>query len=322
MRTPDFWLKGGPLSVMLAPAGWLWSAGSGWRAARTRSWKAPVPVVCVGNLTVGGTGKTPVACSIARRLPGVHFLSRGYGGSEKGPLRVDPHHHRAARVGDEPLLLSEVAPCWVADDRVAGARAAAGHGAGAIIMDDGFQDPALHHDVALLIIDGHVGFGAGRCIPAGPLREPVGRGIKRATAAVILGEDKRKVARQLGGLPILSARLEPEAEADVLNGQRVVAFAGIGRPKKFFHSLTALGADIIEAYSFPDHHPYHPSEITELVELAEKHAAVLITTAKDRVRIPFHLQEHVAVLRITVTWDDEAALLKVLAPALKGCVAG
>ena len=321
MRTPDFWLKGGLFSVLLAPLGWLWEFGSGFRGASVKPWKAPIPGICVGNLVVGGAGKTPVALSIAPLLPGAHFLSRGYGGWEKGPLLVDPHHHRAGRVGDEPLLLSEVAPCWVAEDRVAGVKAAAAHGATCIIMDDGFQDPALHHDVALLVIDGHVGFGAGRCIPAGPLREPVERGLRRATAAVILGDDQRDLRSRLKNLPVLTARLEPEAETDVLNGQQVVAFAGIGRPKKFFHTLESLGADLIEAYAFPDHHPYHPTEINELIELAEKHAAVLITTAKDKVRIPFHLQEQVAVLRIVVTWDDDAALLKVLAPAVARSVA-
>ncbi|HIJ62784.1 MAG TPA: tetraacyldisaccharide 4'-kinase [Rhodospirillaceae bacterium] len=321
MQAPDFWLKGGPLSVLLAPLGWLWAVGARHRATSCKPWKAPVPVVCVGNLVAGGAGKTPVACSVARLLPGAHFLSRGYGGSEKGPLLIDPHRHRARQVGDEPLLLSAFAPCWVAADRVAGVKAAVAAGASCIVMDDGFQDPSLHFDVALLIVDGHVGFGAGRCIPAGPLREPVEQGVRRATAAVILGDDRRKVAARLGTLPVLRARLEPEAEADVLKGQQVVAFAGIGRPEKFFHSLRSLGAELIETYDFPDHHLYHPSEVSELIELAEKHAAVLITTAKDKVRIPFHLQEQVAVLRITVTWDDEAALMMALAPALRGSAA-
>ncbi len=316
MRAPEFWINGGPLSVGLAPLGWLWAAGSALRGALTTPYQAPIPVVCIGNLVAGGAGKTPVARSVASRLPGAHFLSLGYGGSEQGPLLVNPNKHQPDRVGDEALLLAEVAPCWVAKDRAAGAREAARHGAACLVMDDGFQNPSLHKDVSLLVVDGHTGFGAGRCIPAGPLREPVPRGLRRATALVILGEDRRNLARLAGEVPVLRARLEPEAEALGLAGQNVVAFAGIGRPAKFFHSLEKLGANLVEAYAFPDHYPYRPAEITELLATAEKHAAALITTTKDFVRIPAHLRDQVAVLRITVTWDDEAELMRVLAPAI------
>jgi tetraacyldisaccharide 4'-kinase len=313
MRAPDFWLKGGPASVALAPLGWAWAAGSALRGLLSRPFVAPLPIICIGNLVAGGAGKTPVALSLADRLPGVHFLSTGYGGREHGPLRVDPRRHGAGRVGDEPLLLSSVAPCWVARDRVAGAAAAARHGAACLIMDDGFQDPSLAKDVALLVVDGHTGFGSGRCIPAGPLREPIARGLARATAVVILGEDRRQVAARVGPLPILRASLEPEAEAAALAGQRVVAFAGIGRPAKFFNALRRLGAELVEEIAFPDHHPYQLAEIGELMDLAETHGAALVTTSKDIVRVPAHLRDSVAVLRITVTWEDEDALLDHLA---------
>ncbi|HIJ38102.1 MAG TPA: tetraacyldisaccharide 4'-kinase [Rhodospirillaceae bacterium] len=317
MRAPAFWLHGGIWSVALAPLGWAWAAGSALRERRIRPHHAPIPVVCIGNLVAGGAGKTPVAISIARLLPAAHFLSRGYGGSSKGPLRVNTERHSPQDVGDEPLLLANYAPCWVAADRIAGAKAAAAHHARCLIMDDGFQDPSLHKDVSLVIVDGHYGFGSGRCIPAGPLREPVSRGLRRATAMVILGHDRHNLAKLAGGLPVLHAKLEPEAESEALHGQQVIAFAGIGRPKKFFDSLEARGAEVLEAYAFPDHHLYHASEIHELIDLAEKHAAMLITTTKDKVRVPVHLQDQVAVLRITVTWEDEAALLKILAPLLK-----
>lgn len=321
MRAPGFWMREGPLSLALAPLGWIWAAGSAWRGAFGKPFAAPVPVVCIGNVVAGGAGKTPIALSVAHRLPGAHFLSRGYGGREEGPLLVNPKRHDPGQVGDEPLLLAEVAPCWVARDRVAGAKRAAAKGAACLVMDDGFQNPSLKKDVALLVVDGHVGFGNGRCLPAGPLREPVSRAVARASAVVILGEDQAGVARQVAGKPILRAKLEPEAEASALAGQRVVAFAGIGRPEKFFQMLEAQGATLVEAYSFPDHYPYQASEIGELITIAETHAAALITTTKDIVRVPSHQRNVIGVLRIVVTWDDEAALLEILRPAMTGWAA-
>jgi tetraacyldisaccharide 4'-kinase len=184
-------------------------------------------------------------------------------------------------------------------------------------MDDGYQNPSLKKDVALLVVDGHVGFGNGRCMPAGPLREPIGRALSRATAVVIVGEDRAGVAAIVAGKPILRAKLEPEAEASALAGQSVVAFAGIGRPEKFFHTIEALGANVVEAYSFPDHHAYQASEIGELVTIAETHAAALITTSKDIIRVPPHQRDRIGVLRIVVTWEDEAALLDILGPATR-----
>ncbi|PKU22045.1 tetraacyldisaccharide 4'-kinase [Telmatospirillum siberiense] len=318
MRAPGFWMKEGPLSLALSPLGWGWSMASGWRGRFSPAFEAPIPVVCIGNVVVGGAGKTPVAQSVAHRLPGAHFLSRGYGGREAGPLLVDPKTHGHERVGDEPLLLAETAPCWVARDRVAGARRAAAKGASCLVMDDGFQNPSLKKDVSLLVVDGHVGFGNGRCMPAGPLREPVSRALARASAVVILGEDRADVARQVDGKPILTARLEPEAEASALAGQRVVAFAGIGRPEKFFQTLESLGATVVEAYGFSDHYPYQVSEIGELISIAKTRAAALITTTKDIVRIEPHQRANIGVLRITVTWDDETALHDVLRPAMEG----
>jgi tetraacyldisaccharide 4'-kinase len=321
MRAPDFWTSGGAASLLLSPLGWLWAAGSAGRGMFTTPYRAPIPVVCVGNLVVGGAGKTPVAQSIGQRLLGAHFLSRGYGGWEKGPLQVNPKRHGHQRVGDEPLLLAEIGPAWVAANRAAGAQAAVSHGAPCLILDDGFQDPSLVKDVSLLVVDGAVGFGCGRCLPAGPLREPVGRGLRRASALVIVGEDRFGLAGKVGGVPVLRARMEPEAESAALAGQPVVAFAGIGRPAKFFESLASLGAEVVEAYAFPDHHPYHPKEIGELAAAAERRGATLVTTAKDIVRVPSHRREAVAVLRASLTWEDEALLSRVLAPAMNAMVA-
>ncbi len=313
MKAPGFWYAGGAASLALAPLGALWAAGASLRGVFGAPRRAPLPVVCVGNIVVGGAGKTPVAMSLAHRLHGAHFLSRGHGGSETGPIQVDPQHHDHAQVGDEPLLLARIAPCWVSRDRVAGARAAARAGAACVIMDDGYQDPSLKKDVSFLVVDGHVGFGAGRCIPAGPLREPVARGLARAQAVVLLGEDRVGVTRQLGSVRVLRAALEPETEAD-LRGHRVLAFAGIGRPAKFFQTLERLGATLVATKSFPDHHPYTPAEIGHLINAAESHAAALMTTTKDYVRVPAHQREQVTVLRVAVAWEDEAALMRILAP--------
>ena len=311
MRAPEFWHSKGLLSTLLAPAGWVWAMGARIRAGRGGA-PSPVPVICVGNLTVGGVGKTPVAAAIARLIPGAQFLSKGYGGRENGPLLVDLHEHSYDQVGDEPLLLAEVGPCWMAKDRVAGAEAAASAGARCLIMDDGFQDPKLIKDLSILVVDGHTGFGNGRCMPAGPLREPVSVGLKRADAVVILGEDRHGIAERVAPLPVVKAYLEAEAEASVLHGRKVVAFAGIGRPAKFFHTLEHLGADVAEGYAFPDHHPYHPGEIAELQRAALNHSAILITTAKDVVRVPAHFRDELAVLQMDIAFEDETALLDIL----------
>jgi tetraacyldisaccharide 4'-kinase len=315
MRPPDFWTDGGPASALLAPLGWAWAAGSALRGALSAPFSAGIPVVCVGNLVVGGAGKTPVALSVGRHLPGAHFLSTGYGGRVVGPLRVDPAKDSHQLVGDEPLLLSDVAPCWVAKDRVAGAQAAAANGAACLVLDDGFQDPSLVKDISLLVVDGQVGFGSRRCMPAGPLREPVGRGLKRTTAVVILGEDRHGVAEQVGELPVLRARVEPEPAAATLTGRPVVAFAGIGRPGKFFQTLERLGACLVERRAFADHHPYQAGELDDLLAQAKRHDALLLTTSKDFVRLPKALRAEVGVLRIIVAWEDEAALMRQLAAA-------
>jgi tetraacyldisaccharide 4'-kinase len=320
MMAPGFWYGHGPValiaSLALSPIGALWSLGAERRARRAAAGKALLPVICVGNIVIGGSGKTPVAMSLAHRLPGAHFLSRGHGGRVTGPLLVDVNRHSHAEVGDEPLLLARIAPCWVARDRVAGAQAAASQGASCVIMDDGYQDPSLVKDVSLLVVDGQVGFGTGRCIPAGPLRESIDAGLARAQAVVLLGEDKAGVTPLLRGLTVLRAKLEPEAEAEGLAGHRVMAFAGIGRPQKFYHMLESLGARLVETRSFPDHHRYTPAEIGHLIAAADSHAAALMTTSKDFVRVPPHQRERVTVMRVAVGWEDEGALLRILNPIL------
>jgi tetraacyldisaccharide 4'-kinase len=273
-------------------------------------------VLSIGNLVAGGAGKTPVAIALAQRLAGrgraPHLLSRGYGGRARGPLRVDAARHTAAEVGDEPLLLAAAAPTWVARDRAAGARAAIAAGARMLLLDDGHQNRALAKDLALVVVDGAQAFGNRRLLPAGPLRESVAEGLARADAVVLLGEDRSGLGAELAEtLPLLSARLEPEASA--VHGKAVVAFAGIGRPQKFFATLEGLACEVLGRHAFADHHAYREHEILLLLDKASKLDAALVTTAKDRVRLPPHLQDLVEIVEVAVTWDDEAALEALLA---------
>ncbi|HEX9789158.1 MAG TPA: tetraacyldisaccharide 4'-kinase [Kiloniellales bacterium] len=320
MRAPEFWTKGGALSALLAPVGAAVGLAGRLRRARVRPIRVPIPVLCVGNLVAGGAGKTPVALSLlaamtARGLA-PHALSRGYGGSEAGPLRVDPARYDAAHVGDEALLLAAVAPTWVARDRAAGARAIAAAGGGAVVMDDGFQNPAVAKDLSLLVVDGAYGFGNGRLIPAGPLRERVADGLARADAVVLLEPDTLGLSRPLSARqPVLHARIAPTADGHRLAGKRVLAFAGIGRPEKFFATLDSLGAVLVACRAYADHHPYRSAEIDEIVARAESLDAVLVTTEKDAVRLPSRMRARVQVVAVSVEWQDAGALDSLLATA-------
>jgi len=327
VRAPRFWYSApGAAAAALAPAAAAWTWRPRRRLARAPAERPRVPVVCVGNLTAGGAGKTPVALAIAERLCAdglaVHMLTRGYRGRARGPLSVDPAVHDAGAVGDEALLLAAAAPTWVARDRAAGARAAAAAGARAIVMDDGFQNPSLAKDLSILVVDGETGFGNGRVMPAGPLREPPADGLARADAVVVLGEDRAGVARAAAGrdfgrgpLPVLTGRLRPpEAEAAAWRGRDVVAFAGIGRPEKLFDTLEAAGARLVARVGFPDHHAYTPEEVMRLLEMAAAAGATPVTTAKDRVRLPEAVRGSVAVLPVAVAWDEPARLDGLLAP--------
>lgn len=308
MRAPRFWQAGGPLAALLAPLGRLYAA-LGRRRRQAVPWRAPCPVICVGNLSAGGSGKTPTALALAERLTALGrrpvFLTRGYGGRERGPLLVEPARHDAAAVGDEPLLLAAAAPTVVARDRAAGAALAARQG-DVIVMDDGFQNPALHKNLSLLVFDGGQGIGNGRCLPAGPLREGLAEGLARADACLLIGEDATGLAPRLAGRPLLRASLEPQGSE--LKGQRVLAFAGIGRPEKFFESLRALGAGLAGTRSFGDHHPYRAAEIEALRAEAARAGARLVTTAKDLVRLPPELREGIAVLAVRLVFADRDAL--------------
>jgi len=252
MQPPRFWTRSRwhPLALLLAPLGALYGAATARRLAHGPWEKLPVPVICVGNINAGGTGKTPTVIALAgflaERGVAAHVVSRGYGGTVAGPLRVNEMEHSAAQVGDEPLLMAAFAPTWVARDRAAGARAAIAAGAQVILLDDGFQNPALHKVLSLIVVDARTGFGNGRVLPAGPLREPVAKGLARGDAVISIGAGKVQAALaarwpQVDTLPRLKAELKPLKMGMEWSGQRVIAFAGIGRPSKFFNSLTLPG---------------------------------------------------------------------------------
>ncbi len=276
-----------------------------------------IPVVCAGNLVAGGAGKTPTVLALGALLKAQgdtpHFLTRGYGGELKGPVQVDPSQHTAVDVGDEALLLAAQGPTWVSHDRVAGARSAEAAGATVIVMDDGFQNPKLAKDLSFIVIDGGYGFGNGRLMPAGPLREQLADGFARAQAVVLIGEDRHGVAMLLDGkLPILGARLEPDESARRLAGRTVLAFAGIARPAKFYDTLRRLGCNIALSQDFPDHHPYTPDEIMALCESASSFGALPVTTEKDLVRFPPEARGMVETVRVRLVWDNQAAVAALL----------
>tara|TARA_B100000315_G_scaffold257770_1_gene307658 strand:+ start:12931 stop:13887 length:957 start_codon:yes stop_codon:yes gene_type:complete len=317
------------LSALLAPVGWIYGLAGAVRQDRAEPWQAPIPIICVGNLVAGGQGKTPTALSIGAALKAkgknIHFLSRGYGGSLSGPLQIDPASHTAKDVGDEPLLLAEVAPTWISGERRSGAEAAHTTGAEIIVMDDGFQNPSVKKDLSIIVVDGETGFGNGRLIPAGPLREGVAVGLSRAQAVVIIGEDRFNlhatlidIAQSSNQAPVdtFTARLKPDSQAGALIDQKVYAFAGIGRPKKFFNTLLEIGCDIVGAKAFDDHHPYTENEIANLIATAKQEGATLVTTAKDHVRLPAAHKKDVAIVSVTLDWTDASALDSLLMPFL------
>jgi tetraacyldisaccharide 4'-kinase len=328
LSTPRWWYlrdqsarQGGMPMIRgaLTPVSWIWAAVTARRIARARPFDPGVPVICVGNLTVGGTGKTPVVRSLAQRLgargKAVHLLSRGYGGRLEGPVRVDPDKHGATDVGDEPLMLARDFPVWVARDRAAGARAAAEAGAQVIIMDDGHQNPSVAKTLSLVVVDGETRddewpFGDGRVFPAGPMREPLKAGLARADAAIVLlpadlAAADPELTRALSAVPVLSAHVV--AVAAPPKGPQV-GFAGIGKPWKVERALRAAGCELADFAPFADHVAYDAGTLQRLADRAAVFSAGLITTEKDWVRLPADWRARVTPWPIQAAFDDEAPL--------------
>jgi tetraacyldisaccharide 4'-kinase len=335
LSTPRWWYlreqsarQGGMPMIrgVLTPISWIWAAVTARRIARTKPFDPGVPVICVGNLTVGGAGKTPVVRALAARLAArgkaVHLLSRGYGGRLEGPIQVDPAGHATADVGDEPLMLARDFPVWVAHDRAAGARAAAEAGAEVIVMDDGHQNPSLAKTLSLVVVDGETRddewpFGDGRVFPAGPMREPLEAGLARADAAVILlpadiAAADPELAHSLSAVPVLSAHLT--ALAPPPKGPQV-GFAGIGKPWKVERALKAAGCDLADFAPFADHVAYDAATLQRLADRAAVFSAGLVTTEKDWVRLPPAWRPRVTPWPVQAVFDDDAALDVILARA-------
>jgi tetraacyldisaccharide 4'-kinase len=317
-RTPDFWRYDAdtPWPRLLQPLAALYELGNRLNRQMARPQPVARPVISIGNLVAGGAGKTPTAIALAEILNRLglnpHIVCRGYGGRLTGPARVDHARHTAADVGDEALLLDAAAPTWIGRDRPAAAPAANAAGAGCIIADDAHQTYALERQISILVVDGGFGFGNGRLLPAGPLREPVAEGLTRCDAIVLVGKPTVPLP-SFGSRPVFSAALEPNAaDAVRLRGRHVLAFAGIGRPEKFFTSLQNLGAIIVKTVGFPDHAPYSEDTVMRLVEQAHALHAIPVTTAKDQMRLPKPARPMVDVLRVTLAFDDLSAVERFL----------
>ena len=328
LTTPKWWYQRDRKSaamarMMLKPVSWIWAGVTANRIARTVPADPGVPVVSIGNLTVGGSGKTPIAREVLRllRASGIeaHALSRGYGGSLEGPVRVDLDAHTAADVGDEPLMLALDSPAWIARDRVAGARAAAMEGAQALVLDDGHQNPALKKTLSLIVVDGETRdgewpFGDGSVFPSGPMREPLKSGLARADAVVILmpsdlAEPDPELLEAFGALPVFIARLEPAGPPPA---GPVVGFAGIAKPWKVERSLKAAGAELADFAPFADHAPYREADLRFLAERAELFGATLVTTDKDWSRLPPEWRAKVVSWPVKATFEDEAGFAALL----------
>ena len=321
MRPPAFWANApdhpGIFAHLLSPLGAAYAAATA-RRVQQPGYRAKIPVICIGNLTAGGTGKTPTTIALLGRLAqrghtAIHVISRGYGGRLVGPVRVDPTLHSAADVGDEPLLLAAFAPTWVAKDRAAGVQAAEAAGAQAVLLDDGFQNPTVVKSLSVIVVDASAGFGNGRCIPAGPLREPVQTGLARADLVLSIGAatDQTRFSALWGSqipVPHLQGHLSPLKMGMDWQGLRSLAFAGIGNPEKFFATLRGEGAVLAATVSLDDHQPLSPALMQRLEAQAKSLGAQLVTTEKDAARLPDAFRAKVLTLPVRLQLHDWSAL--------------
>jgi len=323
-RAPHFWSAGldpqsraaAPITrALLTPFAALYAAIAARRIAKTVPLEVPVPVICIGNLTSGGSGKTPIVDAIRARLSArsIHAasLSRGYGGKLAGPVQVDTKIHSASHVGDEPLMLAANGDSWISRDRPSGGQAMIAAGVQAIIMDDGHQNPSLAKDLSLIVIDSHAPFGNGYVLPKGPLREPPKAGLARADAVIMMGDGPMPALVKTSGLPVLRAHL---IQAVALPKGPLFAFAGIGRPDRFFDHLRAVGGDVRDQLGFPDHHTYSTRDLSRMRGLAEAHGYTLVTTRKDYARLSPDRRKDVTPIDVRAEFDDENALDALLAP--------
>jgi len=330
VREPAFWYRPPSLtSRLLTPLGAVYGVIAAMRM-QSRGFDAGIPVLCVGNYHTGGAGKTPTVLALTKLLRELGetpvVLSRGYGGKWQGPVRVDPARHVAANVGDEPLMLALTVPVVIARNRVDGVALARSQGATVILMDDGFQNPAVAKDASLIVIDSDRGLGNTSVFPAGPLRAPLKLQLACTDALVVIGNGTAAagIAAELTarGKPVLSAHLKPDtASLGALGGKRVLAFAGIGDPGRFFRTLRGAGVDVVRERAFADHHPFSQAEIEALVAEASGDGLTLVTTEKDLARLRggeggAAAARDILPFAVTLEFDDAAALRKFVADVL------
>jgi tetraacyldisaccharide 4'-kinase len=322
VREPAFWYR--PPSVisrLLMPLGAVYGLVAGWRM-QSGGFDAGIPIICVGSYHAGGAGKTPMVLALTKLLRDLGetpvVLSRGYGGKWQGPVKVDPERHVAANVGDEPLMLALTVPVVIARDRVGGVALARSQGPSVILMDDGFQNPAISKDTSIIVIDGDRGLGNGCVFPAGPLRAPLPPQLARTDALIVIGDGTaaRAVATAIAAQvrPVLSAHLKPDAASLAqLDGKCVLAFAGIGDPARFFRTLRSAGVDVARERVFTDHHPFSREEIEALIAEAKRDRLTLVTTEKDLARLRgaegiAASARDIAAFAVTLEFDDAARL--------------
>lgn len=316
--TPNFWYeKPGLLARLLQPFSLLYGFFSKPLGRIAAPIKLPVPVICIGNVTAGGSGKTPVTADIAKKLQDLgampHIISHGYGGHLLGPVRVDPREHSVGQVGDEPLLLARIAPTWVAKKKIEGMEAAIQAGASILLLDDGLQNHTVAKDFSFLVIDGLRGLGNGMLLPAGPLRENLEAGLAKAGAVILIGEDRTGLRLFLQkDRPLLDATTCTFAVTGDLRGKLVYAFCGLGHAAKFYEGLRAAGAQVKGARDFPDHYMWSTYEMEQILAAAEALKALPVTTLKDSVRVPESFLPRILLCNVELHWRDEASLIRIL----------
>ncbi len=323
IRTPSFWYQETPSieTMLLKPVSILYSYIHNLNMRRQITRSVNIPVICVGNVTAGGSGKTPTSIALLKLIKELSlarspaFLSRGYAGAETEP-RLIQLHDDASCVGDEPLLLAKYALTVTSPQRYKGACTAIDHGADCVIMDDGLQNNTLHKDITFIVIDGQTGLGNNKILPAGPLREPLETALKRANAVIIIGEDKRNIKKLIPeDMPVFNAQIIAEDHTKIDKNKPYLAFAGLGHPKKFLYTLTQYNIKVADFYPFADHHPYSERDIEHLLQKAKELDSNLITTEKDYVRLSQKYREHILTLPVKLIWKNEEEIKSFLTQA-------